>query len=186
MASLCFNEVVLTGEPEKLTKLKEVIVKVGNEIKYITPEEICKNLGIDTKGFTYSYDIAMGELKDIDFQTIPQGFLKLYCCTAWGDNRTTWKTICEKIGLEFAIRSDVDGEYWTINDPEAKWFPENFVFDSYGEGVFAKLETSFYKTKEELCETLNEISKEEKTFEEWKEYFEDNEDEGSISVIERE
>lgn len=188
MANLCSNTVVLTGNPEKLGKLEKIIRKLGAGDKYIMPEGICEELGIDDGKEGHSYDTAMGKVDDIDFSTIAEGYLKFYCCTAWGDNRGTWELICEKLSLDgYAMSSEADGEYWIVNDPNGIWFPENYVFDSYGDGTFAELETAYYATKEELCEALNKVAGEEKTFEEWQKYMDDNDDEeGVIRVIDRE
>lgn len=188
MANLCSNTVVLVGSPEKLTILKDIITELGAGGKYILPEGICEKLGINNSKEGHSCDTAMGKLDDIDFSTIPEGYLRFYCCTAWGDNRGTWDMICEEMDLDgYALSSEADGDYWIVNDPDGIWFPENYVFDSYGEGAFAELETSYYNSKEDLCEALNKIAGEEKSFEEWQEYLEDNDDEeGVIKIIERE
>lgn len=188
MANLCGNTVVMAGNPEKLARLETIIRKLGAGGKYILPEGICEELNIDVSKKGHSYDTAMGRLDDIDFSTIPEGYLRFYCCSAWGDIRGIWDAICETLDLNgFASLSDADGEYWIVNDPGGIWFPEKLVFDSYGEGTFAELEMDYYNSEEELAEKLNKVSGEEKTFAEWQEYLEDNDDEeGVIRVIDRE
>lgn len=188
MANLCGNDVVLVGNPKSLEKVADAIRTAGEKEKYVSPEGIQAVLGFEDDKWGYSYDTAMGPLSEINLDTVSDGYLKFYCSSAWGDIRGYWEALCEECDLDgFAAASDCDGEYWVVNDPEGIWFPENYVFDSYGDGTFADLEMDYYKTKEDLAEKLNEISEENLTFDEWVGYMEEYEgDEGSIKFIERE
>lgn len=189
MANYCGNDVVLVGSPESLTKVADAIRKNGENDKYVSPEGIMRVLGIEPLDKCgYSYDTAMGELDEINLDTINEGYLQFYCGSAWGDINGLWEQLCEECGLDgFAAFSEADGEYWIVNDPDGIWFPFQYVFDSYGEGTFADLETEHYNTKEELAAALNEIAEEEKTFDEWIEYMDEYDgSEGAIKVIEKE
>lgn len=188
MANLCANSVTLVGNPERLEMLVEIIKNIGKTCDYISPEDICKKLGIEDDKWGLSYDTAMGSLQNMKFDTISDGYLDFYCSSAWGDIRGAWEAICETCGLDgYTTLSDVDGEYWTVNDPEGIWFPDKYVFDSYGEGTFSDLEMEFYKSKEDLASALNKIADEDRSFEEWVEYMEDNAgEEGGIYEIARE
>ena len=186
MANLCSNTVVLVGSPEKLTTLKDIITELDAGGKYVLPEGICEKLGIDISKDGHSYDTGMGKTDDMEFATIPEGYFRFDCCTAWGACRSIWDKVCRGMELNgYALFSEADGDYWVVNDPIRFWFPQQYVFDSYGEGTFAELETEYYNSKEDLCAALNKIAREEKSFEEWQEYLEDNDDEGAIKIIER-
>lgn len=186
MANLCTNNVILKGNEEILLKLKEAIVSVGTRNKIITPEAIADELGVTINSSGRSYDTAMGTLEDINFDTIENRYLQFYVCSAWGDMDDFWKILCDELELDgFACMSEADGEYWCANDPDGLWFPENYVFDSYGDGPFEELETSFFTSKQELEDSLNKISEEKHSFEEWKEIINSDSEFGQIAVVER-
>lgn len=186
MANLCTNSIALIGKPENLNHLVDIIKQVANTQEYVTPEAIQEFLGFTKEGWGRSYDNALGKgLSGVNTERINDGVLFLDCTTAWGAIDEYWAELCLWLNLKgFASFSETDDDLWTTNDPEGIWFPEKYLYDDYGE-LEAIADYEYFNCEEDVATHLNKASGENKTFDEWVEYLEDNECYGIIKTIEK-
>lgn len=194
MANLCYNEIMLIGEPEKLRHVLDTCVNMApdKEGRYALAE-LQGQLGFVCDGWGRDYDEALGYGQpNVYTALIDEGVLSISSVTAWGDTPLYWDALCESEGLTgWAACSDVDGEYWITNDPECIWFPDCYIYDSYGESDSANMfgedvEMEWFQSKQLLTDYLNEHSGLIHDYEEWYRIIEDAEGNlGRIIPIER-
>jgi len=187
MANICCNNITFYGDVIGLKAFEKAVKTVGDDGGKITPEEICRYLKIEIPpSCGNSYDDAMGYARDMNFDTINEGYVRFTCESAWGDINEMWDVMSEHFGLNFACFSDVDGEYWVVNDPDKKWYTAEIVFDSYGDGPFAEsIEFEMYDNRDELVAALNEASGENKDYSEWFFAMMEDDELGALKEIER-
>ena len=177
MPNLCFNNVILVGAPEKLTR----IANYFKDKPTMPLEELQELLQFQCKGWGHSTDEG---ISGVEIDQIEQGALPIRCTTAWDDVPMFWDALVEQEGLEgYASLSDNDSEYWTRNDPEGIWFIYDYIFDEQESFSILGAESESFESKEKLVNYLNTCSKETRTYDEWVEWCEDN-DCGAIKTVE--
>ena len=170
MANICFNIMKIIGEEIRLTELKASLDKclennicsfrnVASILKVVIPDDVS----------------CRGEITYVD--EVENDVLTLQTETAWGTMDEYWDTVTEQLELKYASLSEESGMgvYVIHNDPEGKYFPENYVIDIWEEHQDLNSDYFYFETEEEMCEFMQEkISDQDfKSFEDVRMYFDD-------------
>lgn len=163
MGEICISRIVLVGNPRYLQK----IVDAAQNINGLDGLKKKLKLQFPDIGNRYSIQTEM----------ISAGELWLTVTTELGSVREFWNAIVERMGLQgFASYSEVGNNSFTENDPKGIWFPDNYKFvpeSDKATDYFPGLKSSFYRTPRQIEETLNRVSGEDYTYDEWTDLMDD-------------
>jgi len=174
MADICCADVYFQGKPEKLKALNDLFESYKKREKIYFDKEFNEKINLSFEGETgvvtsYSYD-GLNELF-ISFEF------------AWDDHRKFLKALAETLEARWSGLFDCNDCLWKI-DP-LKIFKENFLIDVQDNNNIGLPNDiyEFFSNTEEVKEYLNKCSKQNYSYEDWKETF-DESDFGRIVEIE--
>lgn len=170
MANICFNIIKIFGEETKLEKLKALLdkclennirslKKVAKVLKVTIPDDVC----------------CRGDILYVD--EIKDNILSLQTETAWSPMDEYWDIVTEQLEVHYASLSEECGmEIYVIhNDPEGRYFSENYGIDIWEEYQNLSSDYFYFDTEKEICEFMQERipDRQFRSFEDVKRYFAD-------------
>lgn len=157
MANICVNSVYLKGDKETLKYLANVFLK-AKENSNRGFEKAQEILGFEEDDWGKSEDVGLEIVDDSKIEAA--GVLYLYGCTAWSAIPKYFESLCEKYDLEYVLLEELDNDMGVYNDPESKWFPDNYILDLWDDfegpdGEIIEAGYHAFKTESDLLQFVN-------------------------------